>query len=672
MRKTPKNERELTALLRDHIAQSALLEDSEIARQRVRAIDAYHGRNHRNRPELSNHVSRDVFDVVESEKALLLQTFSGARKIIRFRPRDPDDVEAAKLRNAYLNHLFWEKNKGYQLLYDGIHNAEVEKVAAYKYWWDSDSHIEKRPFQGNAVMLQAARFEMTQQGWQLAALEQTGPDQFVGEFVRIIDQSQVRIRTIAPDCLRVDPGADSIDNAVFVGEEIDLTGSELVALGVDAAILETLNKAGASSTVGNARKRHDNSQRLRDHAELTPAQQKYTVVDCYIRLDIDDDGISELYQVWAGLEGELLTEPEPVPEVPIVADSLIPLPHKFHGLAPAETLVDIQETNSDIKRQMVDHLARVNSQRMVGDLQVIRNPMDLIENHVGSVIDAPFLNGHAPLQPLQQTQLSPATTAILEEMKQEKEFRGGISRVAQGLNQDAISNQNADSLIERYTSASTRRTMMKARNFAELILKPLLQGVYRLAVEMDNTPVMLQVGGQWQQVSPQQLGRDAELAVDMAVTDEEASRRAQTLMLIHNTLINSKSADVLYPEKRQHALLTDVLEMTGESAHLYLEDPNNPKAQQSIVGLQQQLAQVSQQLQLVQQQNQQLAHNNRLLQVQVVNRQADARAKLETEARKAGQKDRELDIREDAEEHKQAVDMAELAIEKQQQRPVDV
>ena len=275
-------------------------------------------------------------------------------------------------------------------------------------------------------------------------------------------------------------------------------------------------------------------------------------------------------------------------------------------------------------------------------------------------------------KPLQQTQLSPATTAILEEMKQEKEFRGGISRVAQGLNQDAISNQNADSLIERYTSASTRRTMMKARNFAELILKPLLQGVYRLAVEMDNRPVMLQVGGQWQQVSPQQLGRDAELAVDMAVTDEEASRRAQTLMLIHNTLINSKSADVLYPEKRQHALLTDVLEMTGESAHLYLEDPNNPKAQQSIVGLQQQLAQMSQQLQLVQQQNQQLAHNNRLLQVQVVNRQADARVKLETEARKAGQKDRELDIREDAEEHKQAVDMAELAIEKQQQRPVDV
>ena len=673
MIKTPNNRRSLERLLKSYIESSELLENSEIAQQRVRAINAYHGVNHKKRPNLSNHISRDVFDTVESEKALLLETFAGARKIIRFKPTGPQDIEGAKLRNAYLNHLFWEQNEGYQLLNDGVHNALVEKMAAYKYWWDEEQEIDKRPFYGNAVTLQAAQQQMQTEGYQLGAVEQVGPDMFAGEFVRIEDRSYVKIKCIAPECLRIDPQADSIANAAFVGEECDLSGSDLVEMGVDRDMVGSLKPASElDTTVKTARKSHDKSGSFKSDEDRTADQELYRVVDCYIRIDLDDDGISELYQIWAGPEGELLTEPEPVSAVPIVADSLIPLPHKFHGMAPAETLIDIQETTSDIKRQLVDHLARANSQRHVADLSVIRNPMDFIENHVGGVIDAPFVQGQAPVTALAQPQLSPATTGILETMNQEKESRSGVSRLAQGLNQAAVSNQNADSLIDRLTNASNRRTMMKARNFAELILKPLLKGVYRLAVEMDSRPVMLQVSGQWQQVSPKQLGRNAQLYVDMAVTEDEALQRANTLLAIDARLAQSPRAAVLYPEAKQYALISDALEMLGESSHLYIEDPTNPQAQKSIVQLQQALQQMQGQNQQLQNTLQAVSQQHNELRLQFINKDAELRLKAQTEAKKLQQKDRDLDIKEDDTEHKQAVDLAELEIERNQGRGVDV
>ncbi len=664
--KTPDSLRSLERLLRTYIESSELLENSEIARQRVRAIDAYHGKNHRSRPGLSNHVSRDVFDVVESEKALLLETFSSSRKIIRFRPRDADDVEPAKLRNAYLNHLFWEKNDGYRLLYDGIHDALTEKICAYRWFWVDDVTVDRRQVScGDAATLSAAVSNMAAQGWREDGVVQNGVGYDV-TFTRTRQTGRVQIKSIPPDRLRIDPCADSLESAAFVGEECDLSGSNLVAMGVSIDRLDRLTPYDRVDSVVSRARSVRTSFRVDDNSR-TPDQELYRVVSCYIRVDLDGDGISELYHCWAGVEGELLTDPDPVESIQVVAASLLPIPHTFYGLSTADALVDVQHTNSDIKRQMIDHLARVNSQRVVADIGggAIRNPLDLIDNPVGGVIDAAFMGGGFPIQPLAQTPLSPATTSILEVMAQEKEGRGGVSRLGQGVNQGALSNQNADSLIERMTTAANRRSMMKARLFAWTVLKPLLTGVYRLAIEMDSEPLMLRVGGQWREVSPKSLGDAADLYVDIAVTEDEAIQRANTLLMIDQRLSASPRAAALYPEEKQLALLTDALDMLGESSHLYVNDPSSPEAVQSITQLQQQAAQLQQQNQALSQQLQMLTQQHAELRVQFLSRREELAIRRQADEWKRLQADRDLNRRDDAERHDQAVDIAKLELEQQ-------
>ena len=52
-------------------------------------------------------MSMDVFDGVESIKALLMETFSADRDICRFDPQTSEDFVPAKMATALTNYIFY-------------------------------------------------------------------------------------------------------------------------------------------------------------------------------------------------------------------------------------------------------------------------------------------------------------------------------------------------------------------------------------------------------------------------------------------------------------------------------------------------------------------------------------------------------------------------------------
>ena len=66
----------------------------------------------------SQVVSTDVSDTVESILPNLLRVFTASDNVVRCDPVTAEDVPLAEQASAYLNHVFYKENNGFQLLYN--------------------------------------------------------------------------------------------------------------------------------------------------------------------------------------------------------------------------------------------------------------------------------------------------------------------------------------------------------------------------------------------------------------------------------------------------------------------------------------------------------------------------------------------------------------------------
>tara|TARA_Y100000289_G_C3885869_1_gene131225 strand:+ start:323 stop:742 length:420 start_codon:yes stop_codon:yes gene_type:complete len=84
----------------------------------------------------SQVVSTDVADTVESVLPNLLRIFTASDKVVRCDPVTAEDVPLADQATAYINHVFYKDNNGFQLLYNFFKDALIEKNGFLKVYYD--------------------------------------------------------------------------------------------------------------------------------------------------------------------------------------------------------------------------------------------------------------------------------------------------------------------------------------------------------------------------------------------------------------------------------------------------------------------------------------------------------------------------------------------------------
>jgi len=90
----------------------------------------------------SQVVSTDVADTVESILPNLLRVFTASDKVVRCEPVTGEDVPLAEQATAYLNHVFYKDNNGFQLLYNFFKDALIEKNGFLKVYYDESEKVE--------------------------------------------------------------------------------------------------------------------------------------------------------------------------------------------------------------------------------------------------------------------------------------------------------------------------------------------------------------------------------------------------------------------------------------------------------------------------------------------------------------------------------------------------
>jgi hypothetical protein len=673
--------RELVNLLEAQVVESTGSSD-QVSSQRERNHRYYAlqplGNEIRGR---SQHISPDVLDVVEQKKAYFRETFFSGRRVVKFSPGSDGQQKLADMRTAYVEQVL-RRNHWYRVVRDGLHDAFVAKrMVLLVDWYETtrDLLIDVEDATdleiGGAIMARADQADVLDV--DDSQLEET-PTGKTGTARVVIDDSRVRLQLIQPERYHRDPNATYPGDAAYATYEEDVTRGDLIRWGFDEDQVLGLKPdyRFRRNEEDFARKAHDSSaQRVGRSQARTDLQEVVTVYCTYTWLRLDDiypdAGYApeeRLYRIWWA-HGEVLERGgapaiDEQEEQPFFEWAQYKVSHAEMGLCDADITAHLQRTTSTMKRLIVDNQQMANMTRWSATKGGVVNPRDLLSPEIGGVV---WTTGPDMVQPLNTPQLSPLALGVLEMMETDKEARTGNTRLAKGMNKDAVSEQNAASMIERLTNSANRRIMGECRDFAEDFIGPVMRRVYELGVRHDRRVYTLEVAGVQERTTPDALGGEPpQYVVNVALTPEETAKYSAGLLSMHQLLSTDQQLSQLYGVAQRHALadaLFDSLGVTDTSPYMMV--PGGEEHQQMMQAVQQ----AQQQAQQQQMQQQQLMEMMQQLQAKTL-QSADEREwyKAQLDAARA-QADAlnlyEDNVREDEKlAHNKVVDLETLDIER--------
>lgn len=693
------NEGELLASLENSINAADSYAESEIGQQRDKGHRYYYGQPLGNeRTGRSQHVSMDVFDAVESVKAMLMETFSADRDICRFDPQTAEDFVPAKMATALTNYIFYRENKGSKILHDVIHDALVAKTGIVKRYYKNYYEYDEETFEG----LDEAGFSMlasdeavtiTEYAEEAQAVQAQDPQtgqvieatqvMYSGELVRKIDKSKICIEVIPPEDFLITPRATDEEDADFCSHRTSRTRGELLSEGYDPELVQRLDEDKDLHEDGSLGRDSVDNYRHDDSYESDNDREYVTIYESYMKKYRDD--LQKCVVLKVLHSRRVLLDLEIVSEKPFRYFTPFPLPHRFHGMSLADVLFDIQKTQSSLKRGVVDHTFMTNTSRFIANLSLVKNPRDLLDNKVGAIIDVNSPNPENVVRPMPMPNLSGTVFQAIENLETEKEARSGMSRMARGMDSTVVSKQNSSDLITQFMNASNRRIMVMARNLAENFLKPLMHDIYRLAIENEKAEKMIQLDGQFVPVNPQFLGDRTEMSVAVALTPEEQAQEAQLLLSLDGQFTmnpNDPTLGGMYTAPQRHAMLSRAFELLNiKNGASFLFDPNSPEYQQQQQAMQQQQMQAEEEAKLLAQQQAEFNADITSRQVSVLEGQLELdvlkeqqKMVLETQKQEHLEEEKDSRLLMDVEKqnHDMEMDEKELAVEKEQKRNVSI
>lgn len=675
------------------------------SRQSSQEVGIQREQNHRNytlqplgneRPGRSRYISPDVLDSVEAKKAIFTETFFSGRQVVKFVPDGYTTPQEAEVKTAYAMSQL-RRNKHFQLFRDGWHDAFVAKRMVIMAQWKQDTEMVTVELDGTpadvamSLVQNAVQYENVL-GMDDSQVEpQQGPQGLTvqGQITATVDRSGVELILIQPERFYRDPKASYIEDSMYCVLDMDMSRGQLVEAGYDPAQVIELRQdyRFKSSTEDAARKAHDQSSTEFRRTNRAREQELVTIYKTFAWLDastVSEDadprepvsGI-DLYEIhWAG--GQILkwANGEPairiVNEMPFFEWTEYKIAHAENGMSDADVLSHTQRVNSILKRLILDNQQMRNTSRYQALYGAVKNPRDLMDNKIGGVV---WTNRQDAVKPLDTPELSPLILPVLQMLKSDAESRSGVTDLAKGMNTDAIRYQNAADMIDRLTNAGNRRVMKAARDFAEVMLIPLVKHIVKLGKRHDKRMHVLQISGYPVPVQPQQWReRESECEVKVALTAQAGQQAAQSLLMLHSLISQDPQLSQLYQLPQKHALIDEVFDALGHTdSTRFLMRPDDPRFMQQA----QQQAQQQQMMMQMQMQAMQLEMQKKAKEAQWA--EADAAAKIE----KARLDERRFQLeaadkaadnmRQDKQfEWERLTDVAELSLENDQQRAVKI
>tara|TARA_R110002012_G_scaffold293349_1_gene489009 strand:- start:179 stop:1258 length:1080 start_codon:yes stop_codon:yes gene_type:complete len=246
-----------------------------------------------------------------------------------------------------------------------------------------------------------------------------------------------------------------------------------------------------------------------------------------MKTDFDDDGIAELRRIV--MVGSKILENDEVDSIPFVSITPIKIPHKFFGLSIADVVMDLQLIKSTMMRTLLDNAYNQNYGRYAV-LEGQANLDDLLTQRPGGVVRVKSPNA---VMPLPTPSLEPYSFQMLEYIDGIRESRAGVSRMSQGMNENALTSHTTATAVNAVMTAAQSRVELVARNFAETGVKDLMISIYKLLYKHQDKERMVMLRNEWVPVRPDVWKDSYDCSVSVALgtgnKDQQMAHLSQML-----------------------------------------------------------------------------------------------------------------------------------------------
>lgn len=579
-------EDKLVRLLKSYEEDALGYAQSEIVQQQIEALKRYTGELYGDEEEGRSQVTtRELLEGIEWTRPDLMRVFASGGQIITVQETQPEDGKYAKDAADYLTWMFFSDNPGFELLDDFAFDGLLHRRGYLAcYWRDAEYQAPQKLTGLNIAQVQQLvsdpQIEIIGQDFDGEHSEVAGITLMVR---RLKSPARAEIVSIAPEDMRLNGRAVSMDQARYVGRVIRMLRGEAVRMWPDREEEIWGFKSAQAGTTGAVRRAEDvRQQRFQDDrndvwrskSQGDDASTELEVLEEYIRIDLNDDGYPETIRAYR--MGDIILEESEVDENPFWTWTPIRMPHRFMGIGYHELLADLQRQSTVITRAGLDALY----QSVVNREAIDKNKVDLdsaLATYSGAKVLVDGSPGDAIL-PLTGG-LNTATTAweALEVIKQRIEDRTGATRQTRGIDSEKLSADHSGKALNMLQINADARKEMVARNMA-IGLGEGFSKLYRLVCRNQNAPRQAKVGGKWCKFDPRTWNSELRITIHAG-----GMNREHTLMGLQ--LIGAEQdkvvellgpANPLVTAKNKFAVWEELCRLSGwKSAEPFFTEPQD-------------------------------------------------------------------------------------------------
>ena len=531
----------LKAILENEIEDAIGYLETETTDERQQALEYYLREPYGNEVEgKSQIVTGEVAEVIDGALPQLMRLFASGDKVVSFEPVNDGDQPFAKQATEYVNWVFNKDNDGFLVMHNWFKDALLQKVGIVKCYWEDKIDVKKESYKNLsddelAIIMQDPEVEVVEQ--ETTILQEAVFDEMTGMEVspaivmhdvklkKTTNNGKVTVENVPPEEFLISKRAKTICDSPFTAHRKMMTRSELVAMGYDEDIIDSLPTGDALEFSPERIARYTRGEQPTDMDSDDESMQLVEVFECYLKVDANDDGIAEYKRVvYAG--HEILEEHE-CDYNPFHSLCPIPIPHKFYGQSLADRAMDLQLIKSTVVRQMLDNLYLTNNYR-VGAVEGQVNLDDLLTSTAVGVIRMKNPNAIVPM-----TVQSSAGQSfpMLEYLDGIQAKRTGVSDSQQGLDPNLLQNVTATA-VSAMSSASTGKLEMIARIFAETGVTSLFRGILHLLCKYQDKAKIVRINGEFIPFDPREWKTNYNVNINVGLGTGQRQEQLATMQMI--------------------------------------------------------------------------------------------------------------------------------------------
>lgn len=505
----------------------------------------------------SQVVSTDCADVVEADMPSLARVFLGPNPVITFQPNSTSeaDVKEAEEKTKYIDWLVRGQSHSFQTQLGWLKDSEIQKFGAVKYFIEDTKTTKEVSFKG----LTELEIEQTKQDLdskdvkKIEIIEQDEEEIEEGEEPTFDITFRVTVRSgnkatykgVNTENFLITRGSESVDEADLVGDIMIKTRGELKAMDVSVKDINKIPTAG-SKTVESERM---NQLRFKDEGGDSNivvsdewAAENVELLDLYVRVDYDQDGIAERRRVLKSRFEEVIIINEAFDHIPYAVISSIIMPHSAIGRSRVEVTKSNQLQKSKLLRESFDNTELVNHPGIIVNDDNV-NVDDMLTVRSGRIIRTDGIPQEDAF-PLTIPSVLNESLQFIQYLDFARAQTTGTLMASQGLDADALNSETATRFTGVQEEGSAKIELV-ARGIAEIGYKKLYDGMAWLVSQFQDSATEIMVLGQELTVDPRKWRFDHKAKSEISEGAGDQQKQSNTLtgiLQIQNQLKATGSA----------------------------------------------------------------------------------------------------------------------------------